>query len=524
MPHLQGLKLAHPVTSNKNFTISLLIGTDYYWKFTIIRGDGPTAQESKLGYLLSGPLPHCLSQSAASILLQITSSVAPEEPNLEKFWSVESIGTNAHTTSTDLFFLRTYQQSAITQTPEGVYIARFPWKEDKPYLPSNFNICKKRTIVLVNKLKQTPELLSIYDNIIKDQQQRGFIETVSDHDTTENTHYLPHRPVKKDSVTTPIRIVYDCSCRGNGNSTSLNDCLTVTPPFLNNLCSILLRFRSHAFALSTDIEKAFLHVQLHPDDRNFTKFIWPSSTDDSATNFLTYRFAVVLFRSSSSPFMLAAVLDLHLSKVASPVALDMKDNIYVDNILSGCNTEEELLTYYKHSRELMSQANFNLRSWSSNSHQLQAVTAREKTSDPKPTVGLLGLQWNTITDTVSLAPKQLPPTNTSFITKRDVLQTFSQIYDPLGWVTPVTVRAKILLQQVWQTKLTWDEPLPKEITVTILPDMMKLSQFTVPRTYFSISDTSTFHLYAFADASTKAYGAVVYICRNQKTSLVMSKS
>ena len=363
MPHLQGLKLAHPVTSNNNFTISLLIGTNYYWKFvqdTIIRGDGPTAQESKLGYLLSGPLPHCLSQSAASILLQITSSVTPEEPNLEKFWSVESIGTNAHTSSTDLSFLRTYQQSAITQTPEGIYIARFPWKEDKPYLPSNFNICKKRTIALVNKLKQTPELLSIYDNIIKDQQQRGFIETVSGHDATENTHYLPHRPVKKDSVTTPIRIVYDCSCQGNGNSTSLNDCLTVTPPFLNNLCSILLRFRSHAFALSTDIEKVFLHVQLHSDDRNFTRFIWPSSTDDS---FLTYRFAVVPFGSSSSPFMLAAVLDLHLSKVASPVVLDMKDNIYVDNVLSGCNTEEELLTYCKHSRELMSQANFNLRSW-----------------------------------------------------------------------------------------------------------------------------------------------------------------
>ena len=83
MPHLQGLKLAHPVTSNKNFTILLLIGTDYYWNFvqdTIIREDGPTAQESKFGYLLSGPLPHCLSQSAASILLQITSSVAPEEP------------------------------------------------------------------------------------------------------------------------------------------------------------------------------------------------------------------------------------------------------------------------------------------------------------------------------------------------------------------------------------------------------------------------------------------------------------
>jgi len=222
-------------------------------------------------------------------------------------------------------------------------------------------------------------------------------------------HYLPHRPVKKDSITTPVRIVYDCSCHANGNSTSLNDCLIVTPPFLSNLCSILLRFRSHAFALSTDIEKAFLHVQLDPDDRSFTRFIWPSSTD-SATNFLTYHLAVVPF---GSPFMLTAVLDLHLSKCTSPVAFDMKDNIYVDNILSGCNIEEELLTYYKHSRELMAQANFNPWSWSSNTRQLLTIATRHRTNDPKPTVWLLGLEWNTITDTVSLAPKPLSSTNTS---------------------------------------------------------------------------------------------------------------
>ena len=141
-------------------------------------------------------------------------------------------------------------------------------------------------------------------------------------------------------VTTPIMIVYDCSCRGNGNSTSINDCLMPVPPFLNNLCGVLLCFRSHAFAISTDIKKAFLHVHLHLDDRNFTKFLWLSSTDKSTDKLLTYRFAVVPFGASSSPFMFAAVLDLHLSKCSSPVAADMKQNIYVDNILSGCSTED----------------------------------------------------------------------------------------------------------------------------------------------------------------------------------------
>ena len=194
MPHLHNLKLAHPVTSERNFAISLLIGADYYWTFvqdTIVRGDGPTAQESKLGYLLSGPLPYSLSQTATSILLQMASTVMSEEPNLEKFWSIESVGIDAIKQAVNSTFLRTYQQSSITQTPEGMYVARFPWKEDKPFLPSNITIFKKQTTTLLQKLKQTPDLLNIYDNIIKDQEKRGFIERVDDNDTIENTHYHP---------------------------------------------------------------------------------------------------------------------------------------------------------------------------------------------------------------------------------------------------------------------------------------------------------------------------------------------
>ena len=265
----------------------------------------------------------------------------PKVPNIEQFWSIEAVETEA-TTSPNLTFLQQYQQTSISQTSEGIYIAKFPWKVNKPNLPSNFTTCKGRTLTLLNKLRKSPKLLQLYAGIMKEQEQRGFIERVHN-DTTDNVHYLPHHPVKKDSVTTPIRIIYDCSCRGSGKSASLNDCLTVGPPFLNNLCAILLRFRIHAFALSTDIEKAFLHIKLHPSDRNFTRFLWPSDLQSSDNELQTYRFTVVPFGASSSPFMLGAVLNLHLSKFPNPFAEDMRDNIYVDNILSVCSTEEELL-------------------------------------------------------------------------------------------------------------------------------------------------------------------------------------
>jgi len=62
------------------------------------------------------------------------STVTPEEPDLENFWSIESVGTDTIKQPVNSTFLRTYQQSSITQLPEGMYVARFPWKEDKPLL------------------------------------------------------------------------------------------------------------------------------------------------------------------------------------------------------------------------------------------------------------------------------------------------------------------------------------------------------------------------------------------------------
>ena len=132
--------------------------------------------------------------------------------------------------------------------------------------------------------------------------------------------YLPHHPVKKDSVTTPIRIVCDCSCWGSGMLASLNDCLTVGPPFLNNYCTVLLCLGIHVFALSTDIEKALLYVKLHPLDKNFTRFLWPSNLEDPDSDIVLLWFHLELI---AHPLCLEQCWTY-----TSPlqVASDMRDN------------------------------------------------------------------------------------------------------------------------------------------------------------------------------------------------------
>ena len=110
-----------------------------------------------------------------------------------------------------------------------------------------------------------------------------------------------------------------------------------------------------------------------------------------------------------------------------------------------------------------------------------------------------------------------------------MLQSSSQLYDPLGWAAPVTIRAKLLLQEIWQSKISWDEPLSVAIRdkwLAILTDLLELPTVTIPRAYFSSLSVSTdvCIMYVFSDASTKAYVAVVYICKNNQTCLVMSNS
>jgi len=183
-----GIKLAHPVTDDENFEISILIGADYYWTFVedhIIRGTGPTAVSSKLGYLLSGPLPK-YPQSSAVNLFHVSLQTPTEASDIERFWNIEATGTQPTANDSDEQFLQSYINSNITCQQDGSYSLKFPWKDSHPPLPTNYNVCNKRTRSLARRLAQTPQTFKMYSNIISEQLSRGFIERVSPTPSTKD--------------------------------------------------------------------------------------------------------------------------------------------------------------------------------------------------------------------------------------------------------------------------------------------------------------------------------------------------
>ncbi|XP_060594284.1 uncharacterized protein LOC132748689 [Ruditapes philippinarum] len=295
----------------------------------------------------------------------------------------------------------------------------------------------------------------------------------------------------------------------------------------------MVRFRLEKYAISTDIEKAFLNVRLHKDDRDVTRFLWLSNPDNADSPLTTYRFKSVLFGATCSPFILSATLLKHLDMNATSwVSKILKRDLYVDNILSSFRTEEEVLRYFRDTRDLMLQGGFNLRSWASNNRRLQATATEEGVLDNNKVTKVLGMLWYTETDEISYPDRDIPIFDN--VTKRAILQYTSRVYDPLGLLSPILIRAKILLQELWKEKLSWDTILPDNIQQKwrqLARDINTVQNTRFSRHIFcsSVADdkcltTEDTVLHVFVDSSIQAYGAVAYLCRNHESKLIFAKS
>ena len=92
-------------------------------------------------------------------------------------------------------------------------------------------------------------------------------------------------------------------------------------------------------------------------------------------------------------------------------------------------------------------------------------------------------------------------------TKRKILSLVSSAFDPLGWVSPLTVRGKIFLQTLWKEKMGWDQALNAEqvkVIREILIDLQKVDEFSFPR--HILHEHSELHV--IADSSSRAYGTL----------------
>ena len=555
-PHLKNINLADDL-SQTHFQVDILIGLDSVWQFLkpeVISGC-PTAQASNLGYVLSGKLNP--NSSSNDVTFQYSSVnqpscmyISPDEPNLlddtsnptgdncdfdlhelvSKLLQIESFDLQESNASPeDKEFIQRFQSQI--ENRNGTYFVPLPWLDNHSPLPSNLHIALSRLEQVKKRLLKLG-LFESYSRIIFDQINKGYVEPVQEDDgqwDEVGSHYLSHFFVlRPDSETTPLRVVF----AANAGQVSLNDCLYTGPCLLKSLHTILHRFRVNRYAFIADIEKAFLRIKLKEEHRDFVRFLWYKDGDPNKP-LQVYRYTSVFFGGTSSPFILNSTVQHHLSRHSDDVnpevvqvANDLEQKLYCDNLLSGVDDETEASQYYKVSRQIMQDADMNLRQWSTNSTELNKLIDEDKTGSQRKTCGVLGLKWNPEADTIQLQQRPVMSHEERPCTKRQVLSSVSSVFDPIGFISPVVVPGKVFVSTLWQRQFDWDETLPIDLQEhyhKIASEIESATEFSFKR-HLNFDKTLPIEMHVFCDASPKVAAACcVYFVQNDNVEFIASK-
>ena len=182
------------------------------------------------------------------------------------------------------------------------YEVALPWKQTHPVLHNHYELALRRLNGLLKRLRQNAEILRQYDSVIKEQLNKGIIESMDTFTlVTHPVHYPPHHAVlREDKKTTKLRIVYDASAKIKGPS--LNDCLYTGPKFGQKIMDIIISFQVRRIASTVDIEKAFLMISVAPHDSDVLRFLWIDDILKSTPSIQTFRFTRVVLESRQACF------------------------------------------------------------------------------------------------------------------------------------------------------------------------------------------------------------------------------
>ncbi|XP_015435712.1 PREDICTED: uncharacterized protein LOC107191236 [Dufourea novaeangliae] len=275
----------------------------------------------------------------------------------------------------------------------------------------------------------------------------------------------------------------------------------------------------------------YRQIRVDPRDTCYQQILWRSNKSEDVQCF---KLQTVTYGTASAPYLALRVLKQlsHDDGHEYPRAVSiLKNQIYVDDVLFGENDPELLRKSRNELITLLNRGGFELRKWASNSSELlsdidsdNSGLACHKILQTDEKLKILGIGWNPIADTfqfkVSLEAE--PPRS-----KRLILAAIARLFDPLGWVTPATVTAKVFMQLLWRLKLDWDAEIPIEHFQTwqrIYSKFTALNEIQIPRWTHQGPHIVQQEMHGFADASSVAYAAVLKIPQTALLAVSLAKT
>nr|XP_055029189.1 uncharacterized protein LOC129418268 [Misgurnus anguillicaudatus] len=422
----------------------------------------------------------------------------------------------------DMQFL-TIMQNEMYQDETNSWVAPLPFVTPRQRLPNNRDQALKRLDTLKRSLVKKPEMREHFVQFMQKVIDNKQAEVAPTLQQNEECWYLPMFGVYHPQKPNQIRVVFDSSAKHEG--VALNDILLSGPDLNNSLLGVLIRFRREPIAITADVEQMFYCFTVREDHRNFLRFLW-FKDNDVTKEIIEYRMKVHVFGNRPSPsvaiYGLRKAAEAGVKKYGKDAEHFVTRNFYVDDGLTSLPTELEAITLLQKTQKMLAESNLRLHKIASNSSKVMEafpasdlakdIKSLDLDNDPLPVQRSLGISWSLESDTFTFqVSKEQKP-----FTKRGVLSTVNSLYDPLGFVAPITVQGKALIRELTSEPCDWDDPLSpdKERLWSVWRDsLIELENLHIPRPYLPLSLCSTHHreLCVFSDASSTAIAAVAYL-------------
>lgn len=506
---IRGFPLADPAIAEDPIHVpvpDILLGAEYFEACLLndTRNFGKlTLRNSQFGWLLIGSV----NQPASCGLLTslpVCLTLCQLENQLRRFCEMEDVNAPLTEITDDKAKCSQHFEETHAYQTDGKFLVRLPLHSPRELLTYNYSYA--------------------YRNLVWSEKKRDELATPEYVKFTRENHLkagylIPHRAVfRPGSTTTQTRVVFNASST-TISGYSLNDILMVGPTIQPDLFTILLQFRQHRVAFTADISKMYRCIWVHEDDRPLQCILWREEADQPVES---YQLNTLTYGTACAPFIATKCLATLAQSISSfPVAAKaIESHFYMDDLLSGADSLEECRQLQQKVHTTLAGAGFVLRKYQSNDPTLFSELDPELIGAPvRQTIigelatSVLGVSWQPQSDTFQLRVVT-PKVQTTSCTRRSLLSEISKTFDPLGFVAPFTIRAKIFMQRVWAESTTWDEPLSQSLAEdfhSYWHEIQYLESFQVPRLLVPPQNIEcSSQLIGFCDASELAYCAVVY--------------
>lgn len=431
---------------------------------------------------------------------------------IERFWYFENLELCTKKDAEHELCEQIFKEQHARDS-NGRFIVAIPMKPNISEIGSTKQIALKRFLMLEKRFQRDEELRQEYIKFMREFEELNHMVQINSTEKQEKemVNYIPHHGVK---CSHKFRVVFDASCKSDKNI-SLNEVQIVGEKLQRDLLETIMRFRRHPIAVSADIKMMYRQIKIIPEHWNLQRIFWREKATDPLKE---YHITRVIYGMASAPHCSVRAMIEGANSFADqfPVAVKaIKNDFYVDDCFTGANNENDAIELATQMKFILEQFGFPLCKWKSNCPNLvlnlegnceSAINLHDNTES-----SVLGLKWLINSDEFAYSVQNTDTGDR--LTKRLVLSKIAQLYDPNGFVAPFISSAKIFMQTLWKHKLDWDDKLPDNLASewkVVWAHIEYIQQIRIPR-YLGFYKHSNIQVHGFSDASTKAYGAVIYV-------------